>query len=226
MSYYAIVSFKQMAPDKIMPFLKQFKQSYTDVLKLVAEQDSWGCPFIQDNKQLPETFAEVSREDKERVMNWAHTCKFKFKFFYNERLGLLGMFSVPHALQSLFDGTVVFQNSTDTDYDISMYENIEPFKATYSQWMNMSVDDIKKQYAFSHGREFEEDYEEYSHNENLMIDKLNYVRRMLCYKEILRSVEEHIWSDDDVHFSLYSLRERDILMKFVKYCYDMAIKMQ
>lgn len=231
MSYGCDFSFKRLEPAEIFPFLVDFKHACTKHLKEIADEQFWCCPFNVEHHPLPEPFTEITIEERRIAQYWAHNNIFKFKYFYNPELKLLGMSGVYEPLLHLFDKTVHFQDSTDQDYERSFWEGIPEFEAIYVKWMTMPWSEFDKEYAKRKGESFddfiEREHPEYEHNEMKIAKKMEYYCRSFCYEEIWSHFSQHLWHDEDqIFFSVYGNSERQEIMKFIKYCYDAQIETQ
>lgn len=230
MSYSCLISFKKLNPADIIPFLVSFKKSCTKHLKDIAQDEYGYCPFIRNSLTVPDNFTDITVEERQKAQAWAHEL-FKFKYFYNTELGLLGVFGVPAPLTVLFDGTIPFQNSTDQDYEREMYNGITQFDAIFCKWMTMPDADFREEYAKRKNESFD-DYiatwhPEILNNEIKIEQKKAYYKRTFCYEEIWSRFEKHLWNDEqNIFFSVYGPYERQEVMRFVKHCYDAQVETQ
>ena len=177
MSYSCLISFKKMEPIEIIPFLVAFKKSCAEHLRDIANEEYGYCPFIRDNLVVPDNFSDITIEERKIAQSWTHEL-FKFKYFYNTELSLLGVFGVPDALTNMFDKTIHFQDSTDQDYERSFWEGVSEFEAIYVKWMTMSWSDFNKEYEKRRGESFDDfidkEHPEYGCNEMLIGKKMEY----------------------------------------------------
>lgn len=225
MSYSCFISFKTMDESDIFPFLVRLKHECTKHLKDIAKSEYCFCPHIRKHLTIPDDFADVKTEDRQESFHWAYESVFKYKFFYNEDLHLLGMFSVPRALYDFFDGTIHFQDSTDQDYDSGTWKNILQFKAIYQKWMDKTDAEVKTAYLKEKHENFDEmlrdDYPERVDNPSQIKQMLNYYRRSFCYDEIWQYFRKNLFDDEDnVFLSVYGGYETREIMLFVKHCHD------
>lgn len=228
MSYSCMISFKKMEPIEIIPFLVSFKKACNEHLKEIAYDEYGYCPFIREHLTIPENLGDITIEERRTAQAWAHEL-FKFKYFYNAEMKLLGVFGVPYAIQYLFDGTVHFQNSCDQDYSREDYKGIAEFEEIFARWMTMSWSEFDKEYAKRKGESFdsfiEKEYPEYGNNEMKIAKKMDYYRRSFCYEEIWSHLENHMWHDEDnIFFSVYGGYEKQEIMCFIKYCHEAQLR--
>jgi hypothetical protein len=216
-----------MQPDEIIPFFKSLKRASKERMKEIAADEYGYCPFIRDNMDMPREFSKITMDQRWEAIDWAHNNVFKFKYFYDEQFGLLGVMGVTKALRNLFDCTVQFQNSTDQDYQRKEWEGIEEFENIFDKWMRMPSGDVKVFYGGEFNDDFDSDYAEYANDQNKLNEKLNYVRRYLCYKEIWSRYEKYLWEHDEfLYISLYGYGERSDVMPLVQYCHEAQVKWQ
>jgi hypothetical protein len=225
MSYWCAISFKKMEPNQIIPFFKSFKKACNERLELIAQDEFGYCPYIRDNMDLPRSFSEINMDKRLEAADWARDNVFQFKYFYDEQFGLLGVMGVTKALRDLFDGTVEFQNSTDQDYKRKEWCGIPQFEDVFDKWMAAPIDIVKAEYNKPYGDDFDKDYEEYANNPEKLQEKVNYVRRYLCYREIWARYEKYLWEHEEfIHFAVYGPRERCDIIPFIEHCHNAQIK--
>lgn len=230
MSYSCFISFKSIDAEDVLPFLVNFKHECTKHLKEIAQNEYPFCPHIRKHLTIPDDFIDVKTEDRQESLHWAYESVFKYKFFYNKDLHLLGMFSVPRALYGLFDDTIHFQDSTDQDYEGDTWKNILQFKVIYQKWMNKTDAEAKTAYLKERHKDFDEmvqnDYPERVNNPSQIKQMLNYYRRSFCYDEIWQYFRKNLFDDEDnVFFSVYGGYETREILLFVKYCHETFAKM-
>jgi hypothetical protein len=163
----------------------------------------------------------ITKEQKEEAKAWAHNL-FKWKFFYNQELCLLGMMGLPNALHDLFDGTVYFQDSCDQDYDEKAWEGIRVFEVLYSKYMQFSDDHVKKIYESKRDETFDEmmkdDYPDAT--PEIVKEKLDYYRRTFCYDKIWSYFSQYLWDESkSVFMSVYGNYEVREIYSFIKFCH-------
>lgn len=230
MSYSCFISFKSINAEDVFPFLVNFKHECTNHLKEIAKDECSFCPHIRKHLTIPDDFVDVKTEDRKESFHWAYESVFKYKFFYNKDLHLLGMFSVPKVLYYLFDDTIHFQDSTDQDYDSDTWKNIIQFQGIYQKWMEKSDAELKKTYLKEKQEDFDEmvrtDYPTRVHSPNQIKQMLNYYRKSFCYDEIWQYFRNNLFYDEDnVFFSVYGGYETREITLFVKYCHEAFAKM-
>jgi hypothetical protein len=182
-----------MEATEIYPFFQQLKKKAVEKFEDIASAECHWCPSWCDMVDLPEKFPELSKEKRTEAKNWAANNIFKYRWFYNQGLQLLGVYSVPDALCDMFDLTVNFQNSCDQNYSREDWEGIKLFENIYDWWMNKTDEQIITKYNGGHvGNDFEEHYK--SRRE----EYLEYYRRTYCYEEIWNMFEHTLYNDEDV----------------------------
>lgn len=219
MSYYAKICFKRMEPDEIIAFFKLFKKKCVEEMPEIAKADYIYCPAIM--KHFDFSLAELVNDEleKHRCINWVKDC-FRFKYFYDEEFGLLGMFNVPDCLNGLFDACITFQNSCDQDYEQNAWSGIKEFEDIYAKWITKDDDEVRKSYnAQFKFCDFDKDFPEPIKK----AEQLMYYRRSFAYQEIWKRYESELWDEDDaIHLSLFGGYELGELYKFLKLCFTEA----
>lgn len=227
MSYYCEISFKKIEPAEIIQFFKNIKKVCGERIEEIAKTEYSYCPYIQRDLDVPNNFSAITLDKRQEAMDWANNSIFKFKYFYDAELKLLGVFGVTNVLKNLFDKTVVFQNSTDQDYEMQEWEGIECFENIFDKYTNMSDDQVKIEYKRFNNDDFDKDYEEYANSPEKIKEKLDYVRRSLCYKEIWSRYEDYLWKpENSIYFAIYGYEERAVLMRLVKACHEKQVQWQ
>lgn len=117
------------------------------------------------------------------------------------------MFGIPKALQSEFDGTVYFQNSTDQDYDRTDWSGLEAFEQIYDSWFEVPPEEA---YMYRYTSFTDEEVENFIKSEDC-----DYVRKSAAYKMIAEPIEKCLYDDDSNFISL--LRENDDLSTIYTY---------
>ena len=225
MSYWCAISFKKMKPAEIIPFFKEIKKACNEKAQEIAETECGYCPFIRNSMDLPRDFAKINMDQRWEAIDWAHNTIFKFKYFYDEEFELLGVMGVTKALRTLFDATVEFQNSTDQDYRKKEWGGVPEFEVIFDKWMNISVDDVKSEYGREFADSFDDDYAECKDDPDKLQERLDYVRRYLCYKEIWARYEKYLWEHDEfLYVSMYGYGERSDVMPFIQACHAAQVK--
>jgi hypothetical protein len=213
-----------MEPIEIIPFLVSYKRACSEHLRDIANGEYGYCPIFQFGFSAPKEFKDIPQTDREVAMAWAHKV-FKYRYFYDEDMCLLGVFGVPTSIRYLFDGTVYFQNSTDQDYSREDYEGISAFEEIFDKWMDMSDEDLKKAYANARNEPWDDamaiEFDQEDVNDERTHKRLDYYRRTFCYEEIWEHFQKYLWNDESsIYFSAYGEGERFEMMKFVKFCHD------
>lgn len=215
MSYYAEISFKKMESQDIISFLKDFKYAYIKRIPEIAKESYPFCPAIEKNLfNFPDLLSEDKLELSE-CLNWAKDCS-RFKYFYDNEFKLLGIVGVPKCLKELFDTSVVFQNSSEQDYDRDIWSKIKAFEDIYNKWITKDVDEIKDSYNLEDDYfDFDKDYPEPIERG----EKLMYWRQTFAYREIWGRYEQEIFDDDNaVYFCLFGTYESSKLYRILQCC--------
>lgn len=214
MSYYAEIAFKKMEPQDVIPFLKDFKYAYIKRIPEIAKESYPFCPAIEKNLfNFPDLLSEDKLELSE-CLNWAKDCS-RFKYFYDNEFKLLGIVGVPKCLKELFDASVVFQNSSDQDYDRDIWSKIKAFEDIYNKWITKDVDEIKDSYNLEDDYfDFDKDYPEPIERG----EKLMYWRQTFAYREIWGRYEQEIFDDNAIYFCLFGTYESSNLYKILQCC--------
>lgn len=222
MSYNCTISFTHIAPEDVFQFMTDIKKACTERLEAIAKDEYGYCPFVRNSLVVNRDFANgITKEQKEEAKAWAHSL-FKWKIFYNQELGLLGMMGLPNALHDLFDGTVYFQDSCDQDYDEKAWEGIRVFEVLYSKYMQFSDDHVKKIYESKRDETFDEmmkdDYPDAT--PEIVKEKLDYYRRTFCYDKIWSYFSQYLWDESkSVFMSVYGNYEVREIYSFIKFCH-------
>lgn len=214
MSYSCYISFKSLNAEDVYPFLQRFKKLTLSSLEDIAKEEFPYCPFVRKHLMVKKDFDEITLDEIEEGRNWMTNSVFKHRYFYDKDNKLLGVYGVPTAVRSIFDGTVYFQNSCDQNYDRKDWEGIAPFEAIYDKYMNLSFDELVSAYE-KDGNSFVNDYL------NATIAELDYCRKALCYKEIWDNISYTLFDDDEVlYLSIFGYRDYTTAQKFLKYCHE------
>lgn len=224
MSYGCEISFKHIKAEELFDFFVKFKQTVTKHLDEIAEENYCFCPFIKNALNVERDMSKISDRDMLASKYWAMNSIFKYRYFYDKENELLGVYSVHFVpeLQSLFDGRVYFQNSTDQDYERDEYGGIDIFEKIYDEYMLMPLDRLIEKYNSRYewsnwSRDFED--------EELTEDRIAYQRRSLAYDEIW-SKYEHTLEDETciVYLSLYGAYELMEILSFLSKCHAAQIR--
>lgn len=215
MSYSCEISFKHVdSVTDVFQLLPQLKAKAIECFPDIARENCMFMP-IPHRKDLLESFDMTDPEIRKPLYLWARTSIFSFRFFYIEKMHLLGIFSLPSVLQTIMDGSVYFQNSGDQNYDRNNYQGITEFEDIYDKWISMTADELISYYADNsddHSRLTEDDIAEFrSDNEALM----NHLKS-LAYDEIWSYCEQALYDDDSAVFlSLFGAFDHNLMRKFI-----------
>jgi hypothetical protein len=218
MSYSCFISFKQMEASEIYPFFKELKKKAVEKFEEIATSECHFCPFIRNELYLPDDFMDIPKAKRTEAKEWAANAVFKHRWFYDENLKLLCIYSIPNALRDMFDQTVNFQNSCDQNYSREDWEGVKALEEIYDKWMNMSEEEIVAKYNRRwNGNNFAEDYQ------SCKEEWLDYYRKDFAYEEIWDMFEYTLYDKDAVYLSLFNVNGMDDLKpisQFVKLCYE------
>lgn len=216
MSYYAKISFKQIKSEDIIPFFKEFKEAYIKKIPEIAKEKCMFCPVVAESLHFPTSLGELRNDKLETLncLNWANNCS-RFKYFYDKEFGLLGIVGTPECLNEMFDTTIVFQNSSDQNYDRDIWSKIKAFEDIYNKWITKDVDEIRDLYNAQTGFSFDKEYSDViERSEGLM-----YWRQTFAYREIWGRYEREIFDDDNaIYFSLFGTYESSRLYRMLQCC--------
>ena len=184
----------------------------------IAKDNAFYCPA-----QRNAGFDKLSNTIKnEANRHWAYRC-FSFHYFYDIENKLLGMFGVYDQIASLFDTTIIFQNSCDQDYDFKTWQNIEIFRNIAQKYINTSDETIEKIFKEKHNCDFRKEYNKLNHTD--FKEQYDYYRRSFAYDEIWTILESELYnSDKAVYLNLFSDPDIHIMSKFVRKCEKHAEK--
>lgn len=202
-----------MEPQDVIPFLKDFKYAYIKRIPEITKEIWTFCPAVEKNLfNFPDLLSEDKLELSE-CLNWAKDCS-RFKYFYDNEFKLLGIVGVPKCLKELFDTSVVFQNSSDQDYDRDIWSKIKAFEDIYNKWITKDVDEIKDSYNLEDDYfDFDKDYPEPIERG----EKLMYWKQTFAYREIWGRYEQEIFDDDNaIYFSLFGIYESSKLYRILQ----------
>ena len=187
MSYYCQISFKQIPGDKVYSFLQDFKKKVIEHLKEIAEDNFAFSPIFKAQPFLLQEFT-VTKELLDETKNWAINNVFRYRFFYDEKLHLLGMYAIPKSTQHLFDCTIQFQNSSDQDYDFEEWKGIQYFEDVVEKWKNATDEKVKEDYKRRRNEDWTLKY----------CSNLDYYRRSFVYEDIWDNFEYTLFNDEAV----------------------------
>lgn len=263
MSYSCFISFKAMQPTEMLSFFKQLKENISAHLPEIAQDNQGYCPYIRQKElenisgpmtreewnQLkpeekaslfPRDFQNVGLDDRSNAKDWAMNCVFKYCVFYDESRGLLGMFSIPDAVQDMFDGTVYFQNSCDQNYERSEWEGIAAFEAIYDRWQQMTPEQLHAHWVATHNTNLQPGekprtlYDEYAYElkdmtdeeaEHFWEERFDYMRKSCAYDEIWGNYHDELYDGPNrLYLSIYDRDDYHPLLVFVKSCHDAHVE--
>lgn len=220
MSYSALISFKSIDLENLFPFLTKFKKTIMENLDNIAEDEFIYSPFCKNyHFEEDDSYEKIVYFDDNALLRmeseyWADRL-FKYRWFYNNALGLLGIYGAPKCTQELFDGTIYFQNSCDQDYEREDWDNIEVFQKIYDKWQNVSNEVIL-------GLLKEKGYTDDDFKED---ESLDYYRRSAAYDEIWELIGNTLFDDDSVtYLSLFGYYDILVRNSFLSKCFDKAKK--
>jgi hypothetical protein len=191
----------------IIPFLRNYKKVTTERLKDIAEENHSYPPYIRNSLEIPKTLKEVPDEKVREARSWARCSVFQYKYFYNRKHGLLGVFGVPTCMRDQFDKTVYFQNSCDQDYKFERWKGVPIFEQIAEKWKNATDEEVYKTFEYPD-----------EHDEPIDYD---YYRRSNAYDEIWKMCETYLYNEDDVvYISMFGGYEIAEQKGFCKKCRD------
>lgn len=205
MSYNCEISFKEICAEEVYDFLVTLKNKLIDNIKNIAKDNYLYAPFVtyqfKPYTKL-ENYSEIEHNN-----SWVKQV-FTYRYFYLKEYNLLGIYGLPNSVQDLFDDTIYFQNSTDQDYDLTIWDKIKLFKNVAVKWKNCTNNYI---------------IQTQDCDEN---DDIEYNRRSGCYSEIWDTyVKKTLFNDDSVvHFSCFGYYDLLHIQKFIGYCEQQAIQ--
>lgn len=202
MSYRAEISFKQIAPENVFAFLKEFKDWVKRYTYEIAEDNFMYCPTV---RYLHKDYVDLYDYSRDWCMQWALNV-FSYRYIYLPDVELLCVYGVPTIVQDLFDDTIYFQNSTDQDYDFSTWDKIDLFKEVARKWQAFTDEGVREWLTLDES------------------DDLQYHRRSACYNEIWNNyLEQSLYDEDSVlYVRLFGYYEVDVLTKFIVTCERIA----
>ena len=190
MSYAIDLSFKEMKKDQIFDFIQKFKELVIkpeEVKKRIKENYRFSVRWVVGSNSNGIDDFDV----EDRIESWIDRL-FTFKFIWIERYSLLAcVIRGDDLANSLFDGNVFFQNSTDQDYDYGAWKDIRPFKEISDPIEKLSFDEegIDSLRKLSRNGWF---------NESLLgltDNKFEYYKRSLVYDLVFDPIEDIVFGD-------------------------------
>ena len=190
MSYAIDLSFKEMKKDQIFDFIQKFKELVIkpeEVKKRIKENYHFSVQWVVGSNSNGIDDFDV----EDRIENWIDRL-FTFKFIWIERYSLLAcVIRGDDLANSLFDGDVFFQNSTDQDYDYGVWKDIRPFREISDSVEKLpfdeeGVDSLRK---LSRNGGFNESLSGLTNN------KFEYYKRSLVYDLVFDPIEDIVFGD-------------------------------
>lgn len=190
MSYAIDLSFKEIKKDQIFDFIQKFKELVIkpeEVKKRIKENYSFSVRWVVGSNSNGIDDLEV----EDRIESWIDRL-FTFKFIWIERYSLLAcVIRKDDLANSLFDGNVFFQNSTDQDYDYEVWKDIRPFKEISDPIEKVSFDEegIDSLRKLSRKEWFN------GLLSGLTDNKFEYYKRSLVYDLVFDPIEDIVFGD-------------------------------
>lgn len=193
MSYYCEISFKQISGDDVYTFLQSFKKEAIAHLGEIAEENKYYSPIMKAQMCNSDEFI-ISQELRDATREWAVNSVFRYRYFYNKELQLLGIYGPPSCLKHLFDKSLEFQNSCDQNYEFEYWDGVKYFEDVANKWKAASVEEICAWYK----AEFGDDLNVANCSD------FDYYRRWAAYREIWSNFERTLEDDDSaLYLSLF-----------------------
>ena len=210
MSYSCTISFKQISADKVYSFLQNFKKEVTNHLKEIAESNFAFSPIVGVYRNMGGENVKMTNELRSATRDWAAGKVFRYRYFYDATLQLLGVYGIHNSIEHLFDCTVQFQNSCDQDYDYKDWNGVAYFKSIANKWKNTTDESVKEKFKEKYNSEWNSEY----------ASPLEYYRKTFAYEEIWEKFENTLFDDDSVIylslFGSYDYRPLGIFVKHVE----------
>lgn len=190
MSYAIDLSFKEMKKDQIFDFIQKFKELVIkpeEVKKRIKENYHFSVRWVVGSNS--DDIDDFDVED--RIESWIDRL-FTFKFIWIERYSLLAcVIREDDPANSLFDGNVFFQNSTDQDYGYEVWKDIRPFKEISDSVERLSFDEegIESLRKLSKNDWFNGPLSDFTK------DEFEYYKRSLVYDLIFDPIEDLVFGD-------------------------------
>lgn len=188
MSYSCQISFKEIPTNEVYPFLQTFKKAISERLEDIAKANASYSPMVR-SCPLGEDKIEMTDELLHATEDWARNTVFKYRFFYNADLQILGMYGVDKCMQDMFDCTVYFQNSCDQDYAYEEWNGIKHFESIVDKWKNADDETVKEEFKKRINSAWDE-------NEN----EVEYWKRSFVYEDIWKNFENTLFDDSSSLF--------------------------
>lgn len=210
MSYNCEISFKNIEENEIYAFFIKLKNSISEHMNEIADENAFYCPSERfENKTKYENYPDDILMTIDKA--WAYN-NFTYKYLYLPEHKILGVFSIPDSVQSIFDRTCYFQNSCDQDYDYDEWNGIPVFEQIANKWKHVSDNDIIDQCGQNECAEWK-------------ADDFDYYRRSAAYSEIWSMFKNYLFDDDNaISICLYNQCESHKMRAFVQNCRETAKK--
>ena len=206
MSYNCEISFKEISGEDVYDFLLKFKQEAIAHISEIAERNAWYSPLFR--KYSSNNDSTITHELRDETIDWAKLSVFRYRYFYNKKLQLLGMYGVDDSMQSLFDCTVYFQNSTNQDYSFDEWNGVKYFVEVANKWKQTSDEEVKAWHTAEYNEPWDQEDRSYTCD-------LDYYRRSAAYREIWQNFEQTLYDDDSVvYLSLFGFYDFKHMSKF------------
>lgn len=216
MSYSATISFKHIEANNIkgiFDFLTLYKKTIIDNLSSIAKDAWYYCPALKDKDIDCNNIKDVV--DHEPSRSWFERL-FRYRWFYDDSLGLLGIYGVPKVTESLFDGTCYFQNSCDQDYERNEWSGIKEFENIFDKWQLKTNEDIIDYLKTKRG---------YTDKDIVDIEHFDYYRRWGAYNEIWGRIENTLYDEDSItYISIFAFYDISYKIAFLKECAELFKK--
>lgn len=206
MSYSCEIFFKQLSGDDVYDFLLKFKQEAIAHIPEIAERNKWYSPLFR-KYSLKNDFT-ITHELRDETINWAKLSVFRYRYFYDKKLQLLGMYGVDESMKGLFDSICYFQNSTDQDYSFDEWNGVKYFEEVANKWRQASDEEVKAWHEKKYNEPWDQD------GLSCICD-LDYYRRTAAYHEIWHNFEHTLENDNSVvYLSLFGFYDFKHMSKF------------
>lgn len=188
MSYSCEISFKQISSDEVYEFLVKLKEHAIANIDTIAKNNVYFSPIMR--KHNYRTPLEITRELQAETKNWAQNDIFKYRWFFDKKHQLLGVYSLQPQLRHLFDCTIHFQNSTDQNYEWSDWNGIPYFESVAAKWSAADATTVNKFYGIIHYGDQIENLDNPA--------RLDYHRKSNAYHEIWSEFEHTLYDENSI----------------------------
>ena len=203
MSYRCTASFKRISNDinELYDFFSKLKTYASDpaVVHTIIEENQYYCPLMRMD------LTNINKTDAYRLPEleyWiTRLFTFKWRLVTYDCDTMVCVLGIPTQLQSLFDGSVYFQNSTDQDYELDEWP-LDTFKRIYDRWQTASLEQVIKFLGY--------DADDFDDTDEF------YWRRSAAYREIASPVEDLLYDDKTTHY-VQLFRSYDNMLELDRY---------